>query len=292
MNRQRDGCPRTPGLIDRVVAGAVNLDDRRHAETCPSCAPVLARAARFDHELERSAQRLIAEDLPIGVLDPELAGHVISGPNARRLSPGVTAGFAAVAVLVLATVVGVRPVLLPGASPTQPTLGQVIEAPGPPTAPGTPLWSLGELTVALAEGFGYECGREAVPTPGAGSADGASASCTTPPDAGPFTATVVLHATEAGAVGQVTITAQIDRSLPVGSPAYDRARDAIATALAKVTAQAFTGRGAGIRAANFVFVKASSLSGPAWAMGIDESGVHLALERRADGGYIVHMSVT
>ena len=88
-------------------------------------------------------------------------------------------------------------------------------------------------------------------------------------------------------VVRVTITAEI-----VGMPNDPQAaRRAAAGALAKVTAAAFIGRGAGVRAANFVFVKASQLSGPAWAMGIDESGVRVDLERLEDGGYIVHLSV-
>jgi hypothetical protein len=273
-------CSRTRGMIDRLVAGSVRDDDRRHAAVCSSCGPVFARAARFEDELERSAQQLIAEDLPRGILDPGIARQANGVAGMRSLAPGATAGAAALAIVIFATVVGVRPVLLPGSSSTEPPLA--VGFPGESALPGAPLWTLNELTVALAQSLDYECAAGDAPT----SEDAvASAVCTAPPDAGPFTAEVTLEASESGTVVRVTITAEIvgTSSSPV--------RDEVAAALAKVTAEAFTRQGAGIRAANFVFVKASQLSGPAWVMGIDEGGVRVDLQRLADGGYIVHLSV-
>lgn len=282
MTGGRHDCSRTRGMIDRLVAGAVRDDDRRHAAACPSCGPVFARAARFDDELERSAQQLIAEDLPRGILDPGIAGQVDGVAGMRSLAPGATAGVAALAFIVLVTVVGVRPVLLPNTGPTDSPFA--VDVPVESLLPDAPLWTLNELTVALAENLAYECATGDAPL-----SEGAVASavCTAPPDVGPFTAAVTLDASESGVVVRVTITAEI-----VGRPDdLEAARRAVAGALAKVTAAAFIGRGAGVRAANFVFVKASQLSGPAWAMGIDESGVRVDLERLEDGGYVVHLSV-
>lgn len=284
MSGARHDCSRTRGMIDRLVAGDVRNDDRRHAATCATCGPVFARAARFEDELARTAQQLIAEDMPRGILDPGIARQADGVAGMRSVGLGATAGVAAVAVVILVTVVGVRPVLLPGPSGTQPPL--VVEVPAESAAPDAALWTLNELTVELAESLAYECAAgDAPPTEGAA----ATAICTAPPDAGPYTATVTLDASESGTVVRVTIAADIDDGTP--NDKLEAARRAVAGALAKVTAAAFIGRGAGIRAANFVFVKASQLSGPAWAMGIDESGVRVDLERLADGGYIVHLSV-
>ena len=290
MSGERLDCSRTRGLIDRLVVGSVSEDDRRHASTCASCGPVLVRAERFDDELERSARHLIAEDLPRGILDPSLAELKVV-PRMPGLAPGATAGFAALAVILLVTVVGIRgipPVLLPGPTSTGPPFAQGIEGPGESGLSDSELRSIDELTVALAGILDYECGAAAAlptPRPG-GEAVEASAICTAPPDAGPYTAAVTVDASETGAVIGVTITAEI-----VGAPTQ-RARDAVATALAKVTAQAFIGTGPGIRAANFVFGKASSLSGPAWAMGIPEGNVWVDLRWLAEGGYIVRLMAT
>ena len=283
----RHDCSRTRGLIDRLVAGSVSDDDRRHASSCASCGPLMVRAARFDGELESSARRLIAEDLPRGILDPSLAELKVV-PRMPGLAPGATAGFAALAMLVIVTVVGIRPVLMPGPSLTETPLAQQIEAPGASGLPDSPLSSLGELTGSLVEVLGYDCGPgAAMPSAGpGGAAVELSASCTAPPDAGPYTAAVTIDASETGTVVGVTISAEI-----VGAPTQ-RARDAVATALAKVTAEAFIETGPGIRAANFVFSKASRLSGPAWAMGVPEGDVWVDLRWLEDGGFIVHLLVS
>jgi hypothetical protein len=284
MTGARHDCSRTRGMIERLVAGSVRDDDRRHAAACPSCGPVFTRAARFEDELERSARQLIAEDLPRGILDPGIARQAGGVAGMRSLAPGATAGVAALAVVIFATVVGIRPVLQPGPSPTAPPLA--IEMPGGSALPYAPLWTLNELTLALARNLEYQCAAGDAPP----SEDAvAAAVCTAPPGAGPFEAEITLEAADSGMVVRVTMTAQI-----VGTLSPDQseaARRAVAGALAKVTAEAFTGQGAGIRAANFVFVKASQLSGPAWAMGIEEGGVRVDLQRLGNGGYIVHLAV-
>lgn len=280
MSGEHRECAKTRGLIDRIVADSVTDDDRRHAASCPSCEPVMARAARFDDELARSAKRLIAEELPRGILDPGLSGKVHVVPRMPALAPGVSAGVAGLAIIVLLTVVGVRPVLTPGQTQTAPPFSQVEE---PPTSA---LFSLGQMTAALAETLGYDCRAGDAPASGSsGGPAGASATCTAPADAGPFTAAVTVDTSPTGEVVLVTITAEI-----VGAQG-PRERDAVATAMAKVAAEAFIDQGSGVRAANFVFEKASQLSGPAWAMGINESGVRVDLRRLTDGGYLARLSV-
>ena len=277
-------CSRTRGMVDRLVAGVVRDDDRRHAATCPSCGPVFTRAARFEDELGKSAQQLIAEDLPRGILDPGIARQADGVAGMRSLGLGTTAGVAAFAVIVFVTVVGVRPVLMPGPSRTDPPFA--VDVPGESAPPEAALWTLNELTVTLAESLAYECSTVAPPSAGAA----ATEVCTARPDAGPYTAAVTLDASESGAVVGMTITAEIEDGTP--NDKQQAARRAMAGALANVTAAAFIGRGAGVRAANFVFVRASQLSGPSWAMTIYESGVQVDIQRLGDGGYMVHLSVS
>lgn len=281
MNGDRGGrpaCPRTSGLIDRIVAGSAGDDDRRHAATCPACGPIMARAARFDDELGRSAQRLIAEDMPRGILDPTL--REVKVIPLLRLAPGAMAGLAALAVIVIASVMQVRPNLSPGESPTQPPL--VVQVPG-----STPLRSLTDLTGALAETLDYECAAAGPPTPGVVAAT--SAGCTGASKTGEFTVSVVLDAAETGSVVHVTIRAEVDEAVPPQE--VDEARTWVASALAKVTATAFAEYGPSARAANFVFAQASQMAGPAWPIGMNEGDVHVDITRLANGGFKVQLAV-
>lgn len=118
-HRRRGDCERTPRLIDRVVDERVTADDRAHASTCATCGPVLARAARFDDDLRRSARGLVAEQLPYGVLDTSLTPQLsVGGLPVRRAAPGVASLLGAVVVLLVATTVAMLPGGLgPGESP-------------------------------------------------------------------------------------------------------------------------------------------------------------------------------
>jgi hypothetical protein len=112
-------CNRTHRLVDRVIEDRVTPDDRAHAATCESCGPVLSRAMRFDDELRRSARGLVTEQLPYGVLDPDLAPRLVGGvPPMRHAAPGLASILAAVVVLVFATSVALAPGFLgPGTQP-------------------------------------------------------------------------------------------------------------------------------------------------------------------------------
>lgn len=125
---RRDGpaCRRTSGLIDRIVADTVTPADRDHAGTCGDCGPVLARAARFDDALRRTARAIAVEQLPPGILDPGLAvapGTVRRGTALRGFQPGLAGVAAAVAILILATGIALVPggLVNPRATPTAPT---------------------------------------------------------------------------------------------------------------------------------------------------------------------------
>ena len=120
-HRQPSRCERTPRLIDRVIADEVTPDDRAHASGCEWCGPVLARAVLFDAELRQTARGLVAEQLPHGVLDPELTPQLSGGLlPVRRAAPGLASILAAVVVLVIVTSVAVAPGPLgPGESPPE-----------------------------------------------------------------------------------------------------------------------------------------------------------------------------
>lgn len=106
------GCRRTAGLIDRIVTDVVTAGDREHAVTCPACGPVLARSVRFDDALRSAARSVVAEELPRGVLDPDLSGAVGGvrpGSAVRAFAPGLAGVAAGVIVLVLAAGVALAP---------------------------------------------------------------------------------------------------------------------------------------------------------------------------------------
>ena len=119
-------CQRRRGLIDRIVADTLTPADHDHAATCADCGPVLARAARFDDALRRTARAIVVEELPRGILDPGLAaapGTVRRGTALRGFQPGLAGVAAAVAILILATGIALIPggLVNPRTTPTLPT---------------------------------------------------------------------------------------------------------------------------------------------------------------------------
>jgi hypothetical protein len=126
--RAQPPCPRTRSLIDRIVAERVTADDRSHASTCPSCGPLLLRAIRFDDELRRTAEGMVAERMPYGVLDPALAPRLAADlPTVRRAAPGLASLFAAIAIVVVAMTVALAPGSLGGG--THPPASQQVAGP-------------------------------------------------------------------------------------------------------------------------------------------------------------------
>ena len=131
------GGHRTRGLIQRVIDETVTPDDRGHAAGCASCGPVLMRATKFDDELRRTAQGFVAEELPRGILDPDLSGapHVF----VRRPGPGLAGIAAAFAIMVVAMSLTLLPRGLGGPTdaPTGGTSG-LVATPGVSGPAATP----------------------------------------------------------------------------------------------------------------------------------------------------------
>ena len=289
MTGPRRECGRTAGLIDRIVEDRVTDDDRRHATTCASCGPILARAARFDDELTRTTRRLVPEDLPRGVLDPGLGG-VEGAPRMRGLAPGFASSVAAVAVAVLAIALVLRPGG-PGGPASPPPLTPepltlqpspvVTEAPSKP--PGRPLKTTGELVVRLVGSMKYTCeANQDVPEDPSPPAERISAVCVSPADTTSYSAAYTVGTTAGGQVVTVTIKADAPEDTP-------ELRDAMAKELATLTNSAFADEEAAIEAGDFVFAKVPGLQAPTPAMRITVAGVEVELQRRANGGYLIHI---
>jgi hypothetical protein len=286
MTGERRDCGRTASLIDRIVDGRVTDDDRRHAATCDSCGPVLARAARFDDEIARTARRLVPEDLPPGVLDPSLGG-VEGAPRMSGLAPGFASSVAAVAVAVLAIALVLRPPGPAGPGGTaepltlQPSPGTSIGIPSKP--PGRQLKTTGELVVRLTGSLKYACSMgQDVPDDPVPPAERVSAVCVSPVETTSYGATYTVGTTAGGQVVTVAIRADPVEDTP-------DARDAVAEALASLVKSAFAKDDDAIEAADFVHAKVPELEAPTPAAQVTVDGVRVDLQRRANGVYLVDL---
>ena len=216
-------CDRTARLKGRVIDDTVTPDDRTHAATCESCGPVMARAARFDDELRRSARGLITEQLPYGVLDPELAPQLVGGfPTMRHAAPGLASIFAAVVILMIATAVAV--------------------APGPPS-PGTqppqngfqvssPIFRSTADIVGSVEELDYTCiPGQALPTTGPSARPGEREGvvCLTPKSIESASAKFIPVETGDGEVVEITVMGELSGTDTLTS------RDQLATVMGKLT---------------------------------------------------------
>jgi hypothetical protein len=202
-NHRQPQCDRTRRLVVRVVEDRVTPDDRTHAATCASCGPVIARAARFDDALRRSAQSLVTERMPYGVLDPELAPARIGGVlGMRHAAPGLASIFAAVVILMIATAVAVAPGGLGGGT-EPPDSGFTVEIPT--------LRSSFDLMPSLQE-LDYLCNAgHALPTTGpsarAGEREGGV--CVTPKTIERASAKIIPVENGDGEVVEVTIAGEL-----------------------------------------------------------------------------------
>jgi hypothetical protein len=292
MSDQRTGrhdCPRTRGLIDRLVAGAPNDEDGRHAPTWPSCGPVLARAERFDDELRRTTRGLVSEDLPRGILDPRLAG-VDGAASGRAVLPGFATALAAVAIAIVAVIVGVQPPK-PGGDESQPPLQ--IEAPS--SYPSKPAGSKEPESMLVfsssisrrLKDLGFSCGGSQAPTAEPRpSAVARENGCTGPVASPPNTATVTVGSASSGDVLAVTITAEVTGADDPES------RGSLATSLSQLVELVFRSESAATDAGAFVIERLPGLDAPAPTAGLEIDGVHISLERLDAGLYVVSVTLT
>ena len=152
QERPVPSCSRAARLVDRIVAGSVTADDRGHAQSCRDCGPLLARAARFDDELRRTARGFVVEELPRGILDPALGRGGVGfrgGTSTRSFAPGLAGFAAALAVLVVSAAVVLAPGGLGG-----PTDSPPVETSFQSTLPA--FHSSADIAADLRD-LGYEC---------------------------------------------------------------------------------------------------------------------------------------
>ena len=231
---------------------------------------------RFDDELRRAARRLVTEELPPGILDPHLAGSPArSGVRARRALPGFATAVTAVALLVLAVGIGLAPGgPVPSASP-RPTPA--------PSVPAGPVFRSTTEIVAHALALGYAC-DDGNPLPtgaGAGAAVRESAVCTSPSDAGPFFAAIIVAESATREVVWVAFKADI-----VGddTPA---AREAIATTLDGLLARSMGDPGSANVVGSFIRARLPGQDPGAPPAADDLAGIDDSIDRHETGTYIV-----
>lgn len=276
-DRRSPDCDRTRRLIDRVVEDRVTPDDRDHAETCPSCGPVVARAVRFDDALRQSARGLVTERMPYGVLDPELAPARIDGVRSMRLAaPGLASLFGALVLLVVATAIAVAPGGLSQGTPP-PDSGFQVQL---------PTFRATASLVPSLQALDYVCGPgSALPTTGpsarAGEREGVV--CLTPKSIENATAKIIPVETGDGEIVEVTIRGELYGTDTILS------REELAAAMGKMTALAIANPAVGAQAERFVVETLPRLR--VLPTGDDAllivGGVQIALERFIAGGYFL-----
>lgn len=240
MTGHRDGCDRTDRLVDRVVEDRVTPDDRAHAATCESCGPVLSRAMRFDDELRRSARGLVTEQLPYGVLDPDLAPRLVGGVlPMRHAAPGLASILAAVVILVVATSVAIAPgVLGPGTQP--PHSGFQVSS--PPFRSNTDI-------IQSAQALEYRCnpGR-ALPTTGPSARPGEREGgvCVSPKSIDSATAKIVPVENGDGEIVEVTVMGALY------GPDTETSVDQLAAAMGQLTTLSIADPAVAAQAGRFV----------------------------------------
>jgi hypothetical protein len=274
-DRGRSRCDRTRGLVDRVVAERVTAGDREHAGTCPSCGPVLLRASRFDDDLRRTARGLVAEDLPQGVLDPELAPRMVGAIRPmRNATPGLAGAFAALVIVVVGITVALAPGGLgPGATPQDTGLQLAV-----------PVFRATVDIIRDVQAMGYSCiPGHALPTTGPSARPGEreGVECLTPKSLESATAAITPVETGDGKVVEIAISGELYGASTVTS------RDELADVMSKLTALSISDPQAARDAAGFVLDTLPRLR--VLASGDDAlmlfGNVRVYLQRYIAGGY-------
>jgi len=268
-------CERTRGLVERVVAERVTADDRAHAATCQSCGPVLLRATRFDDDLRRTARGLVVEQLPHGVLDPELAPRLLGGIRPmRHAAPGLASILAAVVILVAATGVALAPGGLgPGATPQDTGLQLAV-----------PVFRATVDIIRDVQAMDYSClPGHALPTTGPSARPGEreGVQCLTPKSLESATAAITPVETGDGKVVEIAISGELY------GPSTVTSRDQLAEVMSKLTALSIADPKVAGDAASFVRQTLPRLR--VLASGDDAlmlyGNVRVYLQRYITGGY-------
>ena len=246
---------------------------------------------RFDAELSRAARALVTEELPRGVLDAGLvpASFGRGSVRARRSAPAY-ANFAAAVVLLLATAIALAPGGIPPASPTPTTGGSAPSSPAPAASPSpgpsqTPrlhgsFRSTSDIEADFAR-LTYACavGNVLLPTgpsPSAMVKEGAI--CTSPADAGPFMAAVIVGEAADGTVVELHVKGDLTGE---DTPA---AREALASAFAKAIAIAAQGQVTANGLASWVLA-AVPLLGRNSSNSTEQLGFIIKVVRSSSGSY-------
>jgi hypothetical protein len=280
-------CPRTGGLVDRIVAERVTPADRTHAEGCATCGPLLARAASFDDELRRTARRLVSEDLPQGILDPAITDRAPQ-VRLRREGPGFAGIFAAVGILVLATGIALFPGGLSG-----PIAGP--DASGPPASPpdtglqlqGPPLYRTPRIGGLLISAEWLCSGGRPLPSPpsGTGPVDHLGITCSSPKSSFATSVVVVTGESADNEVVEVAMTGEL-----LGAD-IDSARKEIADYMSKATYLAITAEEAASKAGDFVRKRLPELQLLVTGDEVVETfgQVRVVIQRLADGNFVLRL---
>ena len=279
-DHRQPACDRTRRLIDRAVEGKVTPDDHAHAATCASCGPVIARAARFDDALRRSAQGLVTERMPHGVLDPELAPARIGGVlGMRHAAPGLASIFAAVVILMVATAVAVAPGGLGGGT-APPDSGFTVEIPT--------FRSTADI-VRSVQALDYSCiPGHALPTTGPSARPGEREGvvCLTPKSIESATAKIIPVENGDSEIVEVTIAGELYGTDTVAS------RAELAAVMGKLTALSIGNPAVGAQAGAFVEETLPRLrvlpSGDDALLIIGD--IRIFLQRYIAGGYFLVLS--
>jgi len=237
-------CRQTRGLVTRILDDRVTDADRAHATGCTACGPLLARAARFDDELRRSARTLVAEELPRGILDQPIGIGVGEGVVGRRSAPGLAAVLAAVAILLTGTFIALAPGTGPKPTPSPTVAATPLPSPAP-TRTKPPFAERFRGTAAIVgqlSKLGYRC-NDGSPLESVGTEPDAltreAAACTAPEAIGPFMLAVIVGEASNGKVVELHVKADI-----LGPDSID-SRAAVAAEMARIFALVLVDEGAG-----------------------------------------------
>lgn len=249
------------------------------------------RDQRFDEELRRTARSLVTEELPRGVLDPDVgaslglrerpsAGGAV---RARRSLPGFAGMAGALVVLLLATAVALAPGTPSGPGSSEEPSPTPVATPSPsPVATTVTLRSTDAIVEDMIR-LRYTC-EDGSPVeslgPGPDPVARESAVCVAPADIGPFVAAVIVGETAEGWVVEVHAKADIvGDDTPV-------AREAVAGALAKAAAIAVGFPGTGNKVGDWVMATVPALE---LSIGdtVELDGISVKVVRNENGGYLL-----